>query len=170
MIMAKKNSIFSPSAKIKKFTPSSRLHTKKKLNFMSGFILGPLQFQSTGQNRYLTSKTVILAVLASKKNWTHLHSKQPKLNTKSCMLFTAHLQARELCPQTYSLLLPPRIEPSYIHSRQHKIRCSLTSPISQLSTVPLPDNYMMIPVFQDGSLPFQYTHIQAHSGKLCTHK
>ena len=65
---------------------------------MYEFVLGPLQFQSTGQNTHLTSKTVILAVLAFKKNSTHLHYKT--------VLFPAHLQARELCPQTYSLSLP----------------------------------------------------------------
>ena len=75
---------------------------------MYGFVLGPLQFQSTSH-----SKT---AVLAFKKNSTYLHSNQPnlyepsfrKLNsppTKLCMLFPTHLQARELCPQTYSLSL-----------------------------------------------------------------
>ena len=57
-----------------------------------------------------------VAVLALKKNSTHLHSNQPKLSpvsessthllTKLCMLFPAHLQARELSPQTYSLSLP----------------------------------------------------------------
>ena len=69
------------------------------------------------QNTNSTSKTVILTVLAFKRNSTHLHWNQPKLSpvsessthplyTKLCMLFPAHLQARELCPQTYSLLLP----------------------------------------------------------------
>ena len=99
MIMPK-NSIFSPSAK-KKFAPSPRP-------------LGPLQFQSTGQNTHLTSKTVILAMLAFKKNLTHLHSNQPKLSPcsfrklnsppyKTVYAFPAHLQTREL---GYSLSLP----------------------------------------------------------------
>ena len=35
------------------------------------------------QNTHLTSKTVILAVLALKKNSTHLHSNQPKLSPVS---------------------------------------------------------------------------------------
>ena len=39
-----------------------------------------------------------------------------------------------------------------------------TSLKSQLSTVPLPDNRVMTPDFQDGSLPFQYTH--KHSSPL----
>ena len=82
-------------------------HTHKtSKNFMYAFVLGPLQFQPTGQNTHLISKTVVLAMLAFKKNPTHLHSNQPKLSPVSCMLFPAHLQARELCPQTYSLSLP----------------------------------------------------------------
>ena len=85
-----KNSIFSPSAK--KFAPSPRLHPqsdhtinthKTSKNFMYGFVLGSLQFQSTGQNTHLTSKTVILPALAFKKNSTHLHSNQPKLSPVS---------------------------------------------------------------------------------------
>ena len=40
-------------------------------------------FQSTGQNTHLSSKTVILPVLAFKKNSTHLHSSQPKLSPVS---------------------------------------------------------------------------------------
>ena len=55
-------------------------------------------------------------MLASKKNSTLPHSNQPKLKPvsessthslqKLRMLFPTHLQARELCPQTYSLSLP----------------------------------------------------------------
>ena len=57
-------------------------------------------------------------------------------------------------------VIAPRMEPSCTHSA--------TSPKSQLSTVPLPDNCVVIPIFQDGSssMPFHHTHIQAHSGKL----
>ena len=36
----------------------------------------------------------------------------------------------------------------------------------QLSIVPLPDNCVMKPIFQYGSLPFQHTHIETYS----THK
>ena len=36
-------------------------------------VLGPLQFQSPGQNTHLTSKAVILGMLAFKTNSTHLH-------------------------------------------------------------------------------------------------
>ena len=35
---------------------------------------------------------------------------------------------------------------------------------SQLSAVPLPDNCVMTPIFNDGSLPFQ--HIHKHSSLL----
>ena len=55
-------------------------------------------------------------MLAFKKNSTHLNSNQTKLSLVSessthllqnyiCMLFSAYLQARKLCPQTYSLSL-----------------------------------------------------------------
>ena len=40
----------------------------------------------------------------------------------------------------------------------------VTSLKSQLSTVPLPDNCVMTPVFQEGSLPFHHTH--KHSSPL----
>ena len=40
---------------------------------MDGFVLGQLQFRSTSQNIHLTWKTAILAMLAVKKNTTHLH-------------------------------------------------------------------------------------------------
>ena len=82
---------------------------------MYGFVLGPLQFHSTSQNTHLTSKAVILPVLASKKfdmpplKPTKTETSFRELNslpTKLHMLFPTHLQARELCPQTYSLSLP----------------------------------------------------------------
>ena len=77
-----------------RFAPSPRLHPQSDhiihthththtQNFTYGFVLAPLQFQSTGQNTHLTSKTVILAMLAFKKNSTHLHSNQPKLSPVS---------------------------------------------------------------------------------------
>ena len=102
-------------------TPSlttSSTHTHKTgKNFTYGFVLGSLQYSSLqAKTQHLTSKTVILPVLAFKKNLPHLHSNQPKLSPVSessthppqnyiIMLFPAHLQARELCPQTYSLSL-----------------------------------------------------------------
>ena len=81
-----KKSIFSPSARIKVYTlskappPVRPHHHKPSKNFTYGLVLGPLQFQSTDQNTHLISKTVILPVLAFKKNLTHLHSNQPKLS------------------------------------------------------------------------------------------
>ena len=94
-----------------------RQHThKSSKNFKYGFVLGPLQFQSSSQNTHLTSKAVILAVLALKKfdmpplKPTKTETSFRKLNslsTKLHMLFPTHLQARELCPQTDSLSLPP---------------------------------------------------------------
>ena len=77
------------------------------------------------------------------------------LHTKLRMLFPTHLQARKLCPQTYSLSLP--LEWSQVSHIP-------ASPKGQLSAVPLPDNCVMIPVFQDRSLTFQYTH--KHSSPL----
>ena len=85
---AKKTSFFSASAKIKICTLSKapppvwqhhqHMHKTSKY-FMYRFVLEPLQFQSTGQNTHLNSRTVILPVLAS----THLHSSQPKLSPVS---------------------------------------------------------------------------------------
>ena len=84
---------------------------------MYGFVLGPLQFQSTGQNTHLISKTVIFDYVGFQEKFdtpplkpTKTEPSFRKLNsspTKLCMLFPAHLQARELCPQTYSLLSLP---------------------------------------------------------------
>ena len=76
-----KNSIFSSSAKhpLQGSTSTLSLTTSSTHTFA----LGPLQFQSTGQNTYLTSKTVILARLAFKKNSTHFHSNRPKLSPVS---------------------------------------------------------------------------------------
>ena len=76
----------------------------------------PLQFQAKGQNTHLTSKAVILVMLAFKKIFDtpplkpakteHSFRKLNSPPTKLHMLFPAHLQGRELCPQTYSLSLP----------------------------------------------------------------
>ena len=129
LIMRKKLFIFSPSAKIKICTLSKaqpsvwphHQHTRKTSeNFTYGFVLGLLQVQSTSQNTHLT---VILAVLAFKRYSTHIHSNQPKLSPVSeswthllqnCVCLLAHLQARELCPQTYSLSLPLSLEWSQV--------------------------------------------------------
>ena len=114
---------------------------------MYGFVLGPLQFQSTGQNTHLTLKTAILPVLAFKKNSTHLHSNQPKLSPVS--------ESSTHPLQNYVCFFPLTSRPGL---------AGPTSPKSELSTVPLPDNCVMTPAFLDGSLPFQYA--QKHSSPL----
>ena len=89
-----------------------------------------------------------------------------KLNspsTKLRMLFPAHLHARELCPQTYSLSLPLE------WSQDTHIPASIKSggaykPEKSAFYRPLPDNCVMTPVFQEGSLPFHHTH--KHSSPL----
>ena len=86
-----------------------------------------------------------------------------KLNSTPTKRFPTHLQAWELCLQTYSLSLP--LEWSQVTHTPASINwVRPTSPKSQLSTAPLPDNCVMTPVFQDGSLPFQHTH--KHSSPL----
>ena len=138
---------------------------------MYGFVLGPLRFQSTSQNTHLTSKAVILAVLAlfdtPPLKPTKTETSFRKLNslpTKLRMLFPTHLQARELGLQTYSLSLTLEWSQVTHTPASIKSRARPTSPKSQFSTVPLPDNCVMTPVFQDGSLLFQYTH--KHSSPL----
>ena len=71
------------------------------------------------------------------------------------MLFPAHLQARELCPQTYSLSLP--LEWSQVTHIPASIK-SGGAYKPEKSALPLPDNCVMTPVFQEGSLPFHHTH------------
>ena len=108
---AKKSSIFSPSAKIKictlsKAPPPHHQHTHKYFTY--GFVLGPIQFQSTSQNTHLTSKTVILAVLALKKNSTRLHSNQPQLKPVS--------ESLTHCLQNYICFFPLTSRPgNYAH-------------------------------------------------------
>ena len=88
MIMPKKNSIFSPSAEIKictlskgLTTSSTHTHThthKTSENFMYGFVMGPLQFQTISQNTHLTSKTAIWLCWLSRKidSYTHTQTNQ----------------------------------------------------------------------------------------------
>ena len=53
-------------------------------------------FNSSLQTKtHLTSKTAILAMLAFKKNSTHLHSNQPKLSSLSES--STHLQQNQVC-------------------------------------------------------------------------
>ena len=83
------------------------------------------------------------------------------------MVFPTHLQASELCPQTYSLSLPlewsqgTHIPTSIKSGRAYKPE---KSAFYTMTMVPLPGNFVRTPVFQDGSLPFQYTH--KHSSPL----
>ena len=139
---------------------------------MYGFVLGPLQFQSTSQNTFDLKNsncgcagfqekfdTPPLKPTIAETSFRNLNS----LPTKLCMLFPTHLQARQLCPQTYSLPLPLKWS-RVTHTPTSTYQAGPTSPKSQLSTVPLPDNCVMTPVFQDGSLPFQYAH--KHSSPL----
>ena len=75
---------------------------------MYGFVLGPLPFQSTGENTHLTSETVILAKLASNQNnstklhsnWAHFQKAQ-LTPYKTMYDFPTHFR-----PQAYFLWLP----------------------------------------------------------------
>ena len=84
-----------------------------------------------------------------------------KLNsppTKLCMLFPAHLQARELCPQTYSLSL--LLEWSQVTHIPASIKLGgAYKPESQLSTVPLPDNCVMVLYKNIGLLQPYFGHL-----------
>ena len=77
------------------------------------------------------------------------------------MLFPTHLQARELCPQIYSLSLP--LEWSQVTHTPASIKSGGPEK-SAFYSIPVPDNCVMTPIFQDDSLPFQYTH--KHSSPL----
>ena len=79
------------------------------------------------------------------------------------MLFPAHLQARELCPQTYSLSLP--LEWSQVTHIPASIKSGgAYKPEKSAFYSTFARQLMMTPVFQEGSLPFQYTH--KHSSPL----
>ena len=115
-------------------------------------------------------------MLAFKINSTCLgHSNQPKLSpvseklnslpTKLRILFPPHLQARELCPQTYSLLLPR--EWSQVTHTPASIRAYNSEKSAFYSTFARrlcddPSSRMAL------CLSSTLTNIQAHSGKLCT--
>ena len=86
-------------------------------NFTFGFVLGPLQFQSTGQTHIWPQNqqfgsvvfhkifdTPTVKTTKTEPSFRKLNSSPTKLAIG--MLFPAHLQARELCPLTYSLSLP----------------------------------------------------------------
>ena len=113
-------SIFSPSAKIKickHSTPNltiSSTHTNQVKTFTYEFVLRPLQFQSTSQNTHLTSITVILAVLAFKKNLTRLHSNQFQsaqlTPNKTTYAFSHSPPGQRVMPTNLHPVLAPRNE------------------------------------------------------------
>ena len=72
--------------------------------------------------------------------------------------FSHSPQGQGVMPINLLPVIAPRMEPSYTHSCKHKIKWDLQAQKVSFPTVPLPDNCVMTPVFQDGSLPFQYTH------------
>ena len=119
------------------------------------------------------TKTSNFGYAGFQENSTHLHSNQPKLSPvsessthllqKTMYASSRSPQARELCPQTYSLSL--LLEWSQVTHIPTSIKSGRAyKPKSQLSTLLLPDNCVMIPLFQDGSLPFHHTH--KHSSPL----
>ena len=113
---------------------------------MYGFVLGPLHRSKHTFN--LKNSNFDCAGFQEKFDTpTKTEPSFRKLNsppTKLCMPFPAHLQARELCPQTYSLSLP--LEWSQVTHIPAGIKLGgAYKPKSQLSTVPLPDNCVMTP-------------------------
>ena len=161
-----KNSIFSPSAKIK-IAPSPRLHPQSDhiINTHTKPVYRPKHTSDLKNSHFGYAgfqekfDTPPLKPAKTEPSFRKLNSPPTKLR----MLFPAHFQARELCPQTYSLSLP--LEWSQVTHIPASIKLGgAYKPESQLSTVPWPDNCVMIPVFQDGSLPFHHTH--KHSSPL----
>ena len=94
---------------------------------------------------------------------THAHLVNALSSPPTKLCIHRLLTSRELCPQTYSLSLPlewsqvTHIPATIKLGRAHK-------PEKSAFYSTLPDNCVMIPIFQDGSLPFQYTH--KHSSPL----
>ena len=129
--------IFSPSAIIKICTlskapppvwPHHHQHThKSSKNFTYGLVLGTTSIPVYKPKHKFDLKKSNLAVLAFKKNSTHLHSNQPKL--KPVSESSTHSLRNYVCffpltsrPGSYmpTNLLPviaPRMEPSYTLSR-----------------------------------------------------
>ena len=110
-----KNSIFRPSVKIK-CAPSPRPHPQSDhiINtHMYGFVLGPLQFQSTGQNAHLTSKAIIWLCWLSRKNQhTPSLKTEPNLRKANSRTF-----ATRLCDDTR---LPEWLSAFPAHSQTSK--------------------------------------------------
>ena len=75
---------------------------------------------------------------------------------KTRLHFLAHLQARELCLQTYSMSLPLEWKPSNTQSSEQKQARSTKPKVTFLSVI--------TPIFQDSSWSFQHAH--KHSSPL----
>ena len=141
---AKKNSIFSPSAKVKICTLQGSTPSLTKQVKTLWMDLFWNHFNSSLQGK--THIDLKSSNLPFKKNSTHHHSNP------------AHLQARELCPLTYSLSLP--LEWSQVTHIPTSIKwAGPTSPKSHLCQTTVDDTDL-----RDGSLPFQHTH--KHSSPL----
>ena len=91
-----------------------------------------------------------------------------KSPTKLHMLFPAHLQARELCPQTYSLSLP--LEWSQVTHIPASIKLGGAYKPEKSAFYSTFARQLCDDTRLPGWLSATLTNIQAHSGKLCTHK
>ena len=182
-LISAKNSIFGPSAKIKICTlskapppawPHQHTHKTSK-NFTYGFVLGPLQFPVYRPKHTFDLKssnfgyagfqekfdTPPLKPAKTEPSFRKLNSPPTKLH----MLFPAHLQARELCPQTYSLSLPLEwSQVTHIPTSIKSARSPKSQHLGQTTVRWHPSSRMAL------CLSTTLTNIQAHSGKLCTHK
>ena len=117
---------------------------------------------------------------AFKNNSTHLHSNQPKFSpvsessthppTKLLMLFSAHLQARELCPQTYFPSLP--LEWRQVTDIPASINFGVVYKPAESAFYSTFARQLCDDTYLPGWLSAfpVLTNIQTHSGKLCTHK
>ena len=175
-----KNSIFSLSAKIK-IAPSPKLHPslttssththKSSKNFTYGFVLGPLPnpvykpkhtFDLKNSN-FGCAGCAGMPPLKPTKTETSFR-KLNSLPTKLRMLFPTHLQARDLCPQTYSLSL--LLERSQVTHTPASIKLGGAYKPEKLAFYSTFARQLCddTHIFQDGPLLFQYTH--KHSSPL----
>ena len=131
-------------------------------NFTYQFFMGPLQFQSTGQN-YNWPENSNLAMLAFKKSWqikpTQTEPCFRKLNsppTNSHVYSHSFLGRGAKSTNLSSVAghIPTRTKMSEVYMPKVTLR----------STVPLPVKWVITPVFQDGSHPPQHAH--KHSSPL----
>ena len=137
---AKKPSIFRPSANIVISTLSmaptpvwqhhQHTHETSK-NFVYGLVLGPLQFQSTGQNTPFNLKInnfdssgiqekFNTPPLKPNQNWAQLQ--KPQLTPyKTLYAFFRSPSGQGVMPTNLLPVIVPRIEPICTHSHLHKI-------------------------------------------------